>query len=277
MGRTDEAFNELRLACASDASLLPKAIDLAWGSYQKDPALTVNVVRPQTDVARMSLAIFFAQRGQGSAAMDQYRQTQSHSDRVHDLLRALLQARLFVEAGEVWAKVHGARIPIASVMNAGFEEEIAVGGEAFGWQIPDNVPNVLMSIDAAEHHSGAKSLRIDFQGESNSETRLISQLVLVQPDNRYRLTFQSSSKQFASIAPPAVTVMDASAENESPLAHAKALSDSGWREVALDFTTGPGTQAIRLILQRQDCPSAPCPAFGTVWLDSFHLAPAQKQ
>jgi hypothetical protein len=44
-----------------------------------------------------------------------------------------------------------------------------------------------------------------------------------------------------------------------------------WRDFVIDFTTNAHTQAIRITLTRQTCTSNPCPAIGTVWLDSVSL------
>jgi hypothetical protein len=46
---------------------------------------------------------------------------------------------------------------------------------------------------------------------------------------------------------------------------------NGWREIAIDFKTLEETQAIVISVERQNCHADPCPAFGTLWLDSFSL------
>src|SRR2546430_2225130 len=58
--QTDEAFKELRLAADRDPSLLLNVIDLAWGLSHNDAAQTVAAIQPQSDRARMSLAVFLA-------------------------------------------------------------------------------------------------------------------------------------------------------------------------------------------------------------------------
>src|SRR5256885_4693748 len=79
MDQADEAFKELRFAADRDPSLLPNVIDLAWGVSHNDAAQSVAAIQPQTDSARISLAVFLAAHKQGTAAIDQFRNVKSLS------------------------------------------------------------------------------------------------------------------------------------------------------------------------------------------------------
>jgi hypothetical protein len=46
---------------------------------------------------------------------------------------------------------------------------------------------------------------------------------------------------------------------------------NSWQEVTLEFSSGDTTRAVLISLQRQSCPSGPCPIFGRLWLDTFTL------
>jgi hypothetical protein len=245
---TAGAFRELRIAATSDETLLPNVIDLAWGTYRHDPAQTIAAIEPQTDKARMALAIFFAGHNQGAAALDQFRSVKSPStEGIHNLLTALLRANSFVEAGEVWAKAHQRSSAVASLLNPGFEEEITVGEPGFDWQISDSLANVTMSADPSQFQSGKKSLRIDFRGESNPSTPSVSQLVLVKPRTNYRLTFQVMAKDYLSTGVPVVTIFDASDQKGAALAESAGVSGANaWREFSIEFATRDQTNAVLL-------------------------------
>jgi len=274
LGQTDEAFRELRFAALSDPTLLPNVIDLAWGTYRNDAAKTVEVIQPQKDSARLALAIFFAQHKQGTGALDQFRALKSTPDeRVHDLVHELLTAKLFSEAFEVWLRIHNVPATTPSLRNGGFEEDIVVGQNGFGWRIPSDPSNVTISIDPSQFQSGARSLRIDFHGNSKPADPLASQFVVVKPLTHYQLTFYVSSKDFVSAAPPIVTARDAADEKIIIARSASLITDAGgWRSTSVDFITGKETNAVDIKLSRQDCSSDPCAAFGTLWLDSFALS-----
>jgi hypothetical protein len=270
---TAEAIRELRFAAASDETLLPNVIDLFWGIHRHDPAQTISAVQPQTENARMALATFFAGHDQGSPALEQFRAVKSPSNEaLQNLLNTLLQAKLFAEANEVWARIHHVSGGVPALLNPGFEDEIAVGEPGFDWQISDNLPNVTMSADPSQYQSGQKSLRIDFHGDSNPTTPAVTQLVVVKPHTSYRLKFQALSKDYLSPSAPVLAILDASDEKSAALAESPGVSGAtAWREFSIDFTTRDQTSAVRLQFGRQSCGGSPCAAFGTIWLDSFEL------
>jgi hypothetical protein len=130
-----------------------------------------------------------------------------------------------------------------------------------------------MSIDEGAHQSGTRSLRLDFHGNSDPTSPLVTQIILVQPRTHYHLGLAALSKDFVSAADPVISVIDASDPNAAVLAKSPPLlSDLNvWRDFAIDFTTDEATRAITITLARQTCANNPCPAFGTVWIDSVFL------
>lgn len=269
-GRTEEAFRELRLAGRSDETLWPNVIDLAWGIYGRDAARTVSAIDPQTDNARLFLAMFFARHRQPAAAVAQFRNvSQKSMETAEAFVNELMNARSFAEAWEVWRSARGISDTSGALLNPGFEEDIVVGQTGFGWQIA-NVANVTPSADAAQPQSGSKSLHIDFRGESNPAATIVSQVLIVQPQTNYRLTFQARTTNFVSIGNPVIQVLDASDERLLKQSE-KIASGKDWHEFAVEFTTGPQTNAVRIALLRQSCANNPCPAFGSLWLDSFDI------
>jgi tetratricopeptide (TPR) repeat protein len=276
MGQIDQAFVELRQAAQSNPSLWPNVCDLAWGIYGHDANTVVRVIQPGTDTAHLALALFFARHNQAEAALEQFRAARVRAENVAEsVLDELLKARAFNEAYEVWANRHSVPLSDATaiIRDGGFEGVLTVGQTGFGWQITPDIPNIALSIDEGAHESGARSLRLDFHGNSNPASPLVTQIVLVKPRTRYHLSLFGLSKDFVSAADPVITLSDASDPNHAVLAQTPPLrSDPNvWREFAIDFTTNANTQAFTLTVARQSCANSPCPAFGTVWLDSFSL------
>ena len=278
MDQADEAFKELRFAADRDPSLLPNVIDLAWGISHNDAAQTVAVISPQTDSARMSLAVFLAAHKQGTAAINQFRAAKSPSQPGADrLMSELIEIKFIAEAFEVWNRIHCAACKPGSLINESFEDDIDVAQKGFGWQILPDAPNVTLSVDPAEHESGTRSLRLDFHGSSSSALALASQIVIADPATRYSLSFQAKTKSFVSAGAPLVKVIDASGDSPSVLGQSAGLSDvNSWRPFTIGFTTGPDTRAIQVLVSRQACAANPCAAFGTLWLDSFSIAAVQS-
>ena len=277
MGRRNEAFRELRRAVKSEPSLLPAMIDLAWAALGNADAVR-EVLQPQSALEHVSLARFFAKHGKGPEAVADFRAagTTSRED-VHDVIGDLLAQKAFREAHELWAIEHSNETTETDeegslTYDGGFEKALEVNEPGFGWQVSQNIPSVSLSLDPFGAYQGAKSLKVDFNGDSNPATSAISQLSLVDPGSRYRLRFSARTQDLISGGLPMFVVSDANAPNVS-LAQSEPLGSGNnpWREAVLDFTTGPQTNVVLLSVRRKPCTTGPCPIFGSLWLDAIFL------
>ena len=279
MGRHDEAFAELRRVGASQPSFLPKVIDLAWETYHGDARAVERAIQPQTTPARLALAYFFVKQGNWTEAVELFRATGDASDQNRRaLLAELLAAKRFAEAYQVWSDGHdttsGERPSgFAAITDDSFEGRITLNDGGFGWQLMRNLQAVQVSLDTNEPRDGASSLCVEFRGGDSSSSPAISQLVLVEPKARYRLSFAARAQKVVTGGLPIITVIDASSSDGRTLAQSAPVPQgtSGWRDYTVDFMTGDTTRAVLIALQRQNCTSSPCPIFGRVWFDSFSL------
>jgi hypothetical protein len=156
--------------------------------------------------------------------------------------------------------------------NGGFEAAVGPPGVSpFEWQVTP-VTGVQMGLDERVQQEGARSLRLAFSTSGTLDFRNISQLVTVEPQTRYRITYYVRTEDLKSAATLATEVVDAS-QPERVLAASEPLEigTSDWRAVALDFTTGAETRAVTLRIVSPPCPAATCPIFGKVWYDNFNL------
>jgi len=274
MGEIDQAFVELRKAAQRDPTTLPVTIDLAWNLSQHDPKKVAVMLQPDDDATRLALALFLAKHNQSPAAVEQFLLTKTNSgEKVQTLLQELLKARAFGDAYQVWARMHGTPTNAGvEFFDGGFEGSLATGQVGFGWQIAPNIANVEMSVDTSERQSGGRSLHAVFRGNSNPAAPLLTQLILVKPQTHYQITFAALTRDFVSAAVPMLTVSDASDPKGVMLVQSPPLlSDkSGWRLFTVEVTTNAATQAITISIARQNC-ADPCPAFGSLWLDSFSI------
>jgi hypothetical protein len=281
-GQREEAFAELRIASASDAVTLPHMIDLAWGTSQGDVRALLDLVQPQNDAARLTLAQYLARKGKYREAIELFRAAGTASeDERKKILQSLLSAHRFKEAYEVWSLYREENKGESSngtntITDPGFEGTIKPNEPGFGWQQPGPLENVRISLDATNPRSGDRSLHIEFNGNSNPSGSVITQIVLVEPDTHYKLHFAARMEDLITGGPPQIAVEEAGSAGDSRLLAALALPlESGpWRDYAMSFSTAKDAQAIIIHLNRQGCSSSPCPAFGRVWLDAFAL---QKQ
>ncbi|MDT5121129.1 MAG: hypothetical protein QOC96_611 [Acidobacteriota bacterium] len=273
-GNINDAFSEMRRAAASDPALLPQLIDLAWTIYQGETAAVERVVQPQTSAARLALARFAARHGK---AVDAARIFRTLGDVAAEdrraLLVELLAAKQFNVAYEVWSTAPGRSEHQSNFTDGGFEEQVNLDEPGFGWQVARNLPALKVSLDQAQPHQGRNSLRLDWSGETNPASPVISQTVLVEPNARYRLRFSVRTEELVSGGLPFIAVSDASSKDSHALTQSDPFPSktASWQDKSVDFTTGKDAQAVVVTLQRQNCDSNPCPIFGRVWLDDFSL------
>ncbi len=271
--RLDEAFQELRYGASSDPALFPALINLAWGAYDRDAKTVLALTQPESDVERIQLARFFVNHDQVKEGVDLVRAVGANllaEDR-RALIDALRAQRRFAQAHELWLAGAGASEAQQGLFDGGFERSISSDEEAFGWEPTKTTQAIHIILDSNAPNSGKQSLRLDYVGNSDSSVPVISQLVLVERDSWYRLSFAARTQDLVSGGLPVVVVVDAASDRRL-IAQSPPLSrgTSGWRDFSIDFKTA-NTAAVTINIQRQFCSSQPCPMFGRAWFDSFSL------
>jgi tetratricopeptide (TPR) repeat protein len=276
MGRYDEAFADLNQAARSNPELIPSLIDLAWGISKGNINLTEQLAQINTRVTHTAFARFLARQGKAQAALAQFQAAGSAKPEVRrELVELLIAKKAFREAFEIWkdnAGAPGDEHASPSIYDGGFEGPLSFDEGGFGWKLPRELQAISMSLDSSQPNSGLKSLRIEFGGDSNPGSTLISQLILVEPLKRYRINFAARSQDIVTGGLPFTIVHDTSGDLK-PLGRSAPLSSGStdWRAVSFEFATTATTSAVVLSLQREACTTAPCPIFGSISLDSFSV------
>lgn len=280
-GQRERAFVELRRAAESNAALEPAVIDLAWNAYTGDTEKILRAVDPQTPEAQLALARYFAQHSKLAESLEGLRAAGNDAADVqrHALLKELLDGNHFVAAHQVWLSGNAASTSSRqdgepALTDGSFESQLARDEDAgFGWRLADeSSTGVKAALDLNEPRAGNRSLRLDWSGDSHPAIPIISQLVMVEPGARYRLSFAARTQDLVSGGLPFVAVIDAADKDGSLLGQSSILPRDGgeWRDYGVEFTSGKTTNAVVILLRRQ-CATTPCPIFGRVWLDDFSL------
>jgi|SRR5215213_7914939 len=236
MNKPHEAFADLRQAATANQKYFPNLIDLAWGIAKGDLKTTQSLINVSNDTERQALIRYLA----GKSFRD-----------------------AFILA-------HGSAI--AGFLNGGFEEPLALNDVIFGWVIaPEQRRHLAIAVDATQIIEGSKSLQITFDGNWTPGTPLLSQTIVVEPEQTYRVSCEVRSNDLVTGGLPFVTVRDVT--NNMLLGKSENFPSTmgPWRTLNVDFTTLPNSQAVVVRLERNNC-EASCPIFGTVWLDQFQIA-----
>lgn len=271
-GQYDAAFKDLNQAAQSEPELIPNLIDLAWGISKGDPKLTEQLAQIKTEKMRIAFARLLARQGKATEAVAQFRTTGLVPIEVRrELVEQLLAKGAFKEAFEIWKGDQTIEAGI-SIYDGGFEAPLTFDQVGFGWRVPRTLPAVTLALDSSKAHSGSKSLRIEFSGDSSPTSPAISQLILVEPSRRYRINFATRSEDVVSGGLPLVVINDAAGERKL-LGQSAPLSKGSrdWQVVSFEFSVPAATAAVLLGFQRENCTTSPCPGFGSIWLDSFSV------
>jgi tetratricopeptide (TPR) repeat protein len=271
-GRYDEAFADLRAAAQSNPDFVPTLIDLAWSFSQSNAKTAQQLAEINTPVMHMTFAVYLARHNRLADALEQFKLAKTApEDKKRELVAALLEKGGLAEAYGVWSGSSNASSGSPSINDGSFEGPLSLDESGFGWRVQKGLQGVQMSIDAGEPKDATKSLRIEFMGESAPQSALLSQLILVAPNKTYHVTFYARSNKLVTGGLPLVAVTDSTDHQLLGLSPAFAKETTDWQQHTFSFSTKESTRGVILSLQREGCSTAPCPAFGTVWLDGFRL------
>jgi len=270
MGRYDEAFSEMRLAATKNPNLLPNFIDLALGVSRGDLVLAEQLVQISDDRSRLAFARTLAAKGRGDETIKQLQllKTPISRETQLELVRQLIVAKAYREAYELWNESSSKELPV--IVDGGFEASLAVNNNGFGWRFASAEQKIEMSQDTVERQSGKRSLKINFLGHSAPGNLLLSQYIVVEPEQSYKINYAVKARDVVTGGPPLITVDDV--DTGETLGRSEPITTgNSWQAASFTFNAGVKSKAVVLGLRRNYCQTSPCPIFGVVWLDSFSI------
>lgn len=273
-GLHEEGFLDMRNAAASNQRLAPSLIDLAWGVSRGNSALTEQWAGITDDTMRIAFAQFLTRKGKARDALEQFRSSKVVSNQARrELMQEMISANAFREAHEIWRGMERAGdSQLTSIHDGNFEVAGSFDDTGFGWRFSQGSQGARLSLDSNQRQAGSRSLLVNFNGYSDPAGVLLSQLLLVEPSKRYRVTFGARTEDILTGGLPVVSVSEAGARKKllgqsAPIG----FETTAWQTLNVDFQTDSSSEAVELRLQRKQCNTAPCPIFGSLWLDNFSI------
>lgn len=269
--RFDEAFADMRQAATSNPAFIPNLIDLAWGISGGNDKTAERLAQISDGEMRAAFAGFLAKKGKPREAAEQLALTGDVSEQTRkQIVRDLISAKAFREAYEIWKKSNRG-YEAATIYDGGFEGPLEFDEFGFGWRLSRATQGPKLAADISQPQSGVRSLLIEFQGDSNPGSSIISQLIVVEPSRYYKVNFAARTRNLVTGGLPVVVVNDAASSRRLGESTALRPDITDWRTLSFEFQTDSATRAVVLSLQRQGCTTSPCPIFGSIWLDSFSM------
>jgi hypothetical protein len=276
-----EAYSEIHRAVAVDSKLLPLAVSRAWRS-DPDVHVLLDQVLPNTVEGDWEALSYLVQVQESSAALVVWNHLIGLKPRIdwikfYAFIDMLVNQDRFDEAGSVWRQAMAAEgiFPPESpadslVFDGGFERDLSNGG--FGWRRQD-VSGAEFDFDTEEKHSGSRSARIIFDRTQNLSYGHLYQRVLVTPGTRYSFRgflrtdhiSTDSGMRFEIVDPRRPRDLDVLTPNES--------GTLPWTMEEAEFTTGPQTHLIQIVLRRMPSARFDNKISGTVWVDDVSVFP----
>jgi len=271
----DRAFDYFNQATDIDFEYLLELLPLARTTFEDDAAID-KAIRPKSLKAKKSTALYFIGLNIASERNKAFMTSEELSDDDKNMfVSRLIGQKDFPMAFAVWiSKGENKNIFLSEnnrILNGDFEADIDSDEASFGWQINRRIENVDFAIDEQDAFVGSKLLEIEFEGNSNAEELILSQLALVEPNQSYRLTFAASISELTSGGLPIITLTDANSGKIIGQSAVITSTNGKWRKYTIDVRTSDSTKAIQVGVRRNRCNSNLCPAFGFLRLDVFEL------
>jgi tetratricopeptide (TPR) repeat protein len=269
--RKQEAFVELRFAMQSDPLLAAYVINLIWTACDGDATQVLQAIQPNDAESQLLLASLFVDKGSIEHAVNLLRAAgpEAEAER-YRLTSRLINSRRFRDAFKVWQL--GSQQTNTSLVNDGRFENNLSQRSGFLWQTMRQREDTRISIDRNKGFNDTSSLSIVFNGTADPRADLVRQLVILEPNSHYRLSYETVNEDLSIDEGPVITIVEAGVSRRL-LASSQPVTQKTdtWQTRHLEFDTGPETEAAYISITRQKCRSNPCLITGKVWFDNFLL------
>ncbi|MFL6466807.1 MAG: tetratricopeptide repeat protein [Pyrinomonadaceae bacterium] len=275
--RLEEAKSELKKTTETSSVYRDQVYALAWDYFGKDPVQVESLASDSAD-ARANLAQFYAQRSSGRDSLRIWNSLSPEQKEYYKFIAKPMARRLY-ETGFVREALAVARdVGIAkdaeneTVNNGGFEKFIGDHTETlFGWMIFRNDSKFDALPDSQVKAEGNRSLRVAFRNYVKADLYNIAQVVTVEPNRKYRLTFKLRTDNLRSGGPPFLEVAAVKTNSRLAASEPFPIGSNDWQEIMLDFTVPEGVEGVEIRTLRINCGEV-CPIAGTFWYDDFRLS-----
>lgn len=276
-GREPEAFAALGKSAETSVVYREQVFSVVWEYYEKDKTKLEQLAVGKPDM-RAGLAKFYAVRELPEDSLRIWN-TLSDEDKTRNqeiarlVAQALYDKRFYRSAIEFIRQLGiEPQAQAGVVQNGGFEAPIASDAKDtfFSWRYNPR-EKIEINTDPMKKKEGNKSLRFNFNGFTGIEIKNLLQIVTVEANKKYRLSFWLKTENLKSGGTPLIEIVNAN--DEKIIQNANAAFPSGtqdWTLTNIEFTAPPNAQAIAIRIDRSYCGDA-CPIIGTVWLDDFKL------
>ena len=279
LGETHKALQEFRVVLENDPYLPPAALESCWRIKPDVEALLRDVVPRNAEVYSSFLDFLISKDEPSPAArvwarmVEFQRPVETHH--IFEYVRYLIKRREVAQAQQAWrqaASLSDLSQYQAShenlVVNGDFNLPVLNGG--FDW-LYEKSPDVSLSLDSTELHSGHRSLSIVFDSRGMEDAG-IRQLVPVEPNTKYEFSAYFKSAGLEGAGGPRFLLEDGFG-SLSYYASEELKDADFWKHVGGTFSTGADTSLLVVRIQRVPPGNA---IRGKLWIGSIRLTQQEQ-
>ena len=287
-GNVDEAFRHFKVVLSGTNTYTPAILDTAWKA-SNDPKQILDELIPSQVSPQFDYLYFLLGRQRWAEAQDVWTRIAASPEKFPaELARQYIDILIFTlhrpdQAYEMWSDllkkglIQPTEDPVSQtlIFNGHFEQDPTNLG--FDWRIVP-MEGVYAGLDETTYRSAAHSMLIQFSGNANVDYRNVFQLVRVQPNHPYRLSWSMKTEGISTDSGLRMEARD--------LYDPRALdqfSDSligtteGWSTSTMDFKTGPKTALIIVIVARVPSAKLDNQIAGKGWVDDVSLVSTKEE
>lgn len=273
-GREKKAFDRFREVYRNDFRYFPDVVELAWNGSDFDGSRLTKMLEPMNAAESENLAVFLLGKKEYSALLDQGCNNKliSNTQR-HNIVRSLLEKRQFDIAHRFQIqKCKQEPLPIA-FLDGDFEDGEIGSGIGFGWRVIIPQKSIKIALDPDNPKKNKLSLRIKFEGKSNPNLRIVSQLLTIEKKSEHHVSFSYRTDNLVTAGTPVIrSILKGKASERVVSSLVLTRNANIWKRASFSFRARGNEEALEVFLTRTPCNQEICPIFGDIWLDDFRIS-----
>ena len=266
-------FEELRYAFHQNPFYFYDVAGLAWRKTGENGIETIKLLSPLDLPEAAMMNMFFLDKQSYTSVVEL---NCMNEDRSLDdtIVKRLLEKKEYHFANLIHKHIcNDSEKKVVGFEDGDFEDAEIQKGRGLGWRFNIySTKEIEINLDKTTASSGSSSLELNFKGNVKPNASLISQMLYVEKNKKYILTFSYKTSELVTGGIPVLQTILKQNDSDTKINEIDLLPESkDWTQSSFEIDTNENTEAIEIRLSRQSCKQRLCPIYGKLWLDNFRI------